>query len=139
MSKPFIYLSAEPESSSPERDEKTQGYVEGFAKSVRAMQRKHSRLWGWCMVTVTVEHADRQAHAYLGGCCYESASDFRDSSGYYPQMVSEAASELLEQGGWSPEQQVELEGFIAEYRDICRAEYAAQRAAAEQQPGGANV
>ena len=50
--------------------------------------------WAWAAVTVCAEYAGVEGLAYLGGCSYADAKDFREHSGYYSDMVEEALSEL---------------------------------------------
>jgi hypothetical protein len=69
----------------------------GFVEAVRAIQRK-SRTYGWCTIVVTAKlrkgPKDVEGVAYLGACSYASRQDFINNSGYYPQMVEDAITDL---------------------------------------------
>lgn len=43
--------------------------------------------WAWCCVCVTVTFEGMSECEYLGGCSYDSESDFVNSSGYYDDML----------------------------------------------------
>jgi hypothetical protein len=50
--------------------------------------------WAWCVAKVSVEYEGVEESAYLGGCSYESAEDFKEPGGHYADMVEEALGEL---------------------------------------------
>lgn len=107
MVKTTITLTAEREIETPERSEKSTGYVKGYAKAVRATIKgakaiDPDSLWGWCSAKVEVEVEvikDRMTVKavgtnYLGNCSYLSEFDFM-KGGYYGDMVKEATGEAL--------------------------------------------
>lgn len=49
--------------------------------------------WAWFCAKVTASYAGIRAHAYLGGCSYNSEEEFK-SDEYYAQLVTDALSEL---------------------------------------------
>ena len=51
--------------------------------------------WAWCTAKVTVTIGGLTATDYLGGCSYESESDFK-AGGYYSDMLLECLIELHE-------------------------------------------
>lgn len=68
----------------------------------KKMHKEHPK-WGWCSIAVTVTLKNATGHftpsgtAYLGHCSYENKGDFILNSGYYKQMVKEAAEDMLRQ------------------------------------------
>lgn len=86
-----ITVHCEKEKYSPESAEKKQGYVAGFAETVRTMCSRYNSPWGWCTACVTVTLPDgRSDVACLGECSYQSDIDFIQNSGYFVDMVNEA-------------------------------------------------
>ena len=51
-------------------------------------------VWAWAAVTVIVNWGPFEARAYLGCCSYADEEDFRQSGGYFDDMVAEALEEL---------------------------------------------
>ena len=71
------------------------------AEAVADVYRRAGRSeWGWCVahVRVALPGTSLHADAYLGGCSYESADDFK-AGGYYDDMVAEALAELQAEAG----------------------------------------
>jgi hypothetical protein len=89
-----IIMEALPEDETPEQSEKRTGSAEGYAKAVRDMMKKAEGRWGWCCVRIKATLGERTGTAFLGDCSYQSAEDFFDNSGYFPQMLEEAVGEL---------------------------------------------
>lgn len=102
MEKLVFTLHAEPEEQTPEEVEEKDGLV-NFAQKIREVQQLESTgLWGWCTAVVTAQlmsddpvplELDRE-ETTLGQCCYHSAADFVQSSGYFDQMCQEAIQEI---------------------------------------------
>jgi hypothetical protein len=94
-----IVIDAEDEDVSPEESYLMPGVKEldadgeRFVAAVEEMRDEHGE-WGWCQVTVTVSLGPLEGYAYMGGCSYESSTDFEQNSGYFDQMVNEAIAEL---------------------------------------------
>ena len=62
-------------------------------------------IWGWCTVFVELEWAGFKGVDTLGACSYDSFDDFKDD-GYYPDMISQALDNLvdnIEAEGWGVE------------------------------------
>ena len=51
-------------------------------------------VWAWAMVTVTVSWGPFSASDHLGCCSYADEEDFRQSGGYFDDMIDEALGEL---------------------------------------------
>ncbi len=52
--------------------------------------------WAWCCIQVTLKFKDWSGTDFLGGCSYKSKRDFQEEGGYFPDMVSRAFDELVE-------------------------------------------
>ena len=90
-----IKVEALQEDTAPEHHARVCGFSEDWVKSVREMMAKN-RIWGWCMVKVTVEHEDYPeitGSATLCGCSHRSKKDFINNSGYYEDLVNDALAE----------------------------------------------
>ena len=93
-----IEIKVEPE------DEHPRGYFDsGDEEADKALVEKileESKWneWAWCMVTVKVSlHGKVLGRECLGGCSYESQSDFIQNSGYYEDMVDSAMREAVDE------------------------------------------
>lgn len=64
---------------------------EDHAAEREVMERARRTVWGWCVVSTTVEYQGFTATVYLGGCSYESADEFIDSEGRTQTLESCAA------------------------------------------------
>ena len=51
-------------------------------------------VWAWATVCVAAEWEGLKESEYLGCCCYEGEEDFRNSSGYFDDMVEEALTNV---------------------------------------------
>lgn len=51
-------------------------------------------VWAWAAVTVIVSWGSFEGRACLGCCSYADEHDFRESGGYFDDMVAEALEEL---------------------------------------------
>ena len=51
-------------------------------------------IWAWAAVTVTVSWGPFSASDHLGCCSYAAEGDFRQSGGYFDDMVDQALEEL---------------------------------------------
>lgn len=63
-------------------------------------------VWAWASVKVTASWAGFEGDAYIGGCNYEDEDDFRTNSGYFKDLLKEAANALvseIEDAGWEIE------------------------------------
>lgn len=61
--------------------------------------------WAWASVVVYVSHRDFPGIVgkdHLGGCNYKDADDFRQSGGYYEDMLHEALTDWCRQVKPSP-------------------------------------
>lgn len=54
-------------------------------------------IWAWCSIKVTAYWNGLDSVGYLGGCSYESESDFIKNSGYYDAMCEAALADLNKQ------------------------------------------
>lgn len=52
--------------------------------------------WAWTCVRVRAEFLGHMSENYLGACSYKSRADFKDTSGYYEDMVNVALDALAE-------------------------------------------
>ena len=50
--------------------------------------------WAWAAVTVIVAWGSFEGRAYLGCCSYTDENDFKQTGGYFDDMVAEALDEL---------------------------------------------
>lgn len=74
-------------------------------ETLREIQARLDRgdIWAWASVDVeatwTNPLTDKtyEGHAYLGGCSYDDARDFKQNSGYYEDMKGEAYEDLIKQ------------------------------------------
>lgn len=53
-------------------------------------------IWAWAAVTVTANWQGIEGSAHLGCCCYLDEHDFRECSGYFDDLASEALEEIVE-------------------------------------------
>jgi hypothetical protein len=53
-------------------------------------------IWAWAAIEVRAECRGLSASAYLGACCYQSEDDFKNAGDYYPDLVTEATTELAD-------------------------------------------
>ena len=51
-------------------------------------------VWAWAHVTVRVTFGELTGEASLGGCSYKDEADFRQSGGYFDDLVVEAIADL---------------------------------------------
>jgi hypothetical protein len=51
-------------------------------------------VWAWAAVTVVVTWGPFEGRDHLGCCSYADENDFKQSGGYFDDMVSEALAEL---------------------------------------------
>jgi len=86
-----IEVIAHPEDT----DYTDQGYDEGVEEVIRQNVQNYG-LWGWCMVEVKASSLKGAVSnsAYLGGCSYQSAEDFKRNSPYFKEMKREATQGL---------------------------------------------
>lgn len=94
-----ITMLAEPDTSSPEHQERTQKFSPGFAQAVREQQKKAEKPWGWCTVVVTATLGEFKGEDTLSGCSYLGPMDFIKNSCYFEDMVNEAVRKLKENAG----------------------------------------
>ena len=59
------------------------------------IRRRKTNIWAWCSVQITARIGQYEGTSCLGACSYKSAKDFKENSGYYPQMEEEAIAELM--------------------------------------------
>lgn len=79
-----------PEDSSPRDlgfDEETAEYI---------LERLEANEWGWCIVKVTARLEEWTGSAYLGGCSYESESEFVNDP-YFDDLCNDAFERLVEE------------------------------------------
>jgi len=93
----FVYrLDALPEDDGPE-GHFASGDDEQDAKWIAEIREDMEwNEWAWCVARVSVWHSaapELKGTAYLGGCSYKDADDFR-AGGYYTDMCDEAATDL---------------------------------------------
>lgn len=91
-----VELALAPEDISP-RD----CFDDGLADDVCNAIERGVYIWFCARVRVLWQGVEVGAD-YLGGCCYESADDFRASSGYFRDMVREAVSHARAQLAAAP-------------------------------------
>jgi hypothetical protein len=88
-------LSCEPE----------QAAIEGNASAIdEETDRKYAAMirrrlhagnkWAWCAVKVTAKWRGFVGVDYLGCCSYNSEAQFRESGGYFIDMMTEALADL---------------------------------------------
>lgn len=53
--------------------------------------------WAWCCVRVTAKLGPFVGTDYLGGCSYDSESQFREPGGYFNDMRQGAIDDMIEQ------------------------------------------
>lgn len=88
-------IEALPEDDGPE-GHFASGDDEQDAETVAEIERKlETNEWAWCIVRVTARLGQFEGVAYLGGCSYEDAEDFK-KGGYFEQMKKEALDDLKE-------------------------------------------
>jgi len=51
-------------------------------------------VWAWAAVTVIVAWGSFEGRAYLGCCSYADENDFKQTGGYFDDIVAEALDEL---------------------------------------------
>jgi hypothetical protein len=56
-------------------------------------RRRNGDIWAWCCVTVRASWHGFVGTDFLGGCSYESETDFKNGD-YYPEMVVQAKADL---------------------------------------------
>lgn len=69
------------------------------ARIIAELQAKldDGNMWAWCDVRVRVTYRGQiERDAYLGGCSYDSESDFRNDAGkgYFSDLVDEAIGQI---------------------------------------------
>jgi len=88
-------LTAEPEDLAPDFDF-------GDGTNERILTEAEHNVWAWASVTVSASWGGFTGNAYLGGCNYADAADFR-VDGYFEDMLKEALKDLLSEikgAGW---------------------------------------
>jgi hypothetical protein len=89
-----IEIIAHPEDTHP-RDH----FDDSLADSVDdIIERSEHNAWAWCSVEVNVSYQGLESSAYLGGCSYDNADDFKGvGDGYYTDMVEECVADIASQ------------------------------------------
>jgi hypothetical protein len=70
----------------PETDKSAEDYIRA--------ELERGNEWAWCCAHVRAECEDFTGDAYLGGCSYGSAEEFKAPGGYYADMCQEALDDL---------------------------------------------
>jgi hypothetical protein len=89
-----IEIIAHPEDTHP-RDHFDDSLADTVADII---ERSEHNVWAWCSVEVNVSYQGLESSAYLGGCSYDSADDFKNTSdGYYNDMLEECIADIAAQ------------------------------------------
>jgi hypothetical protein len=82
------------------------------AAEAEVRERLEHTEWAWAVVRVQAEYLGHTGEDCLGACSYEDEKDFRENSGYFEDMVTEALVRLAQSILADFEALVELAGEL---------------------------
>jgi hypothetical protein len=92
-----VAVVALPETEGPEGFFATGDDRADAATVADILDRMEYNDWAWCVASVSLSWNGLRETEYLGACSYSSRQDFIENSGYYLDMVHDAAERIADE------------------------------------------
>lgn len=92
-----IIVECLPEETAIEGNALASGDADEDARAEQSIRDKleAGNEWAWCCISVTLRYGNYQGIDHLGCCSYSGIREFKESDGYFPDMVANAFDQLV--------------------------------------------